>query len=329
MREKISSQRRELHIVLIDDDPCALRYEKIILSRLQNRNGCHVKVWGTIKLEDGIQKSLYDFHPADVVIIDMSLKERSKRNIFHEIKEVRSDIIIIGITSHIEKYLHPVKLPSQVRCILNKAKLNQELPRIIDAIYQEKTPRHRSSLEKEDNEPPLVCCDAEICQRLSCASIKTCRLYAIKRHKNSDLTAETEISNAMKDLTRNAKLRRNRSSTPLQKRSQRSDIFLRTANQRKRTHNLSACKPESHDLAETLKDMNAHDQPTLPSVPLTPTELKIVRLSVVGLKPCEVAKRLGISVGTVYSHRSHIMSKYQAKNWVDALLICQQKNGTG
>ncbi|WEV41702.1 response regulator transcription factor [Bifidobacterium sp. ESL0682] len=329
MEERRPSSWDELHIVVIDDDPCALHYEKTMLSHLQNRNGCHVRIWGTTKLEDGVQKCLYDFHPVDIVIIDMTLKERKDCDIFHELAKARSDIIVIGMTSHIGKYRHRTKQTSQMRCIVDKAQLNHELPRIIDAIYRERTPRHRSPEEQAiADRSPFIHCKPEACQPQLCLVPQTYCPCSPNRHHAA--TSERKPPAIATHISKPASQWQSQPSSSSQKNmSQQNKAVSLRNNRRKQVHDLAASAPTSHNLAAQHQNMQSEHQDRLISVPLTPTELQIVKFSILGLKPQQIAKRLGISASTVYSHRSHIKSKCHAKTWMDTLLICQQKNGTG
>ncbi|WEV67058.1 LuxR C-terminal-related transcriptional regulator [Bifidobacterium sp. ESL0769] len=329
MRKKKIPQRRELNIVIIEDDPLALNCERVYLNNLQNYNGFRLQVWGTVNLKDGLEKCAHDTHPADAVILELSLLERTKRNIPREIKRLRPDVVIIGIASHIERYTRPSAKSLQVRCVVSKDKLNHELPRIIDAIYREKTPRRR--LRAADGSKKRGSSSAqggkESSGQLSCSrGIPYCQTTVKRNDKPLNGFASSDKT---KNAAEFAALGRGRIPTPRNgKCSQRSEISLRESDQRKHNRDFSESRPKGHDLAAERNRMKAAKQRRLPVVPLTPMELRVVELSRKGLKPREVARQLGISVNTIYSHRNHIKGKCHTQTWTGALLVSQRANGT-
>jgi DNA-binding CsgD family transcriptional regulator len=49
---------------------------------------------------------------------------------------------------------------------------------------------------------------------------------------------------------------------------------------------------------------------------LTARETEVLKLMCVGLLPCQIAKRLGISIKTVMSHRHHMTRKTRSSSSV-------------
>ncbi|WEV73696.1 LuxR C-terminal-related transcriptional regulator [Bifidobacterium sp. ESL0798] len=320
-------QRRELSIVIIEDDLLALRYETELLNRLQNYDGFHLRVWGTIKLDAGLEKCAHDPHPADAVFLELSLLDKSNRNIANEIRQLRPDTIIIGITSHFENYPQSMAKSLQLHYIVSKVSLSRKLPKIVEAIYRRKRPRHLSAVHDEQSSPPSNGQNKETHSQLPYSYEKP---YCQGATKRSDKPLHgSRIPSKERNTTAFTPHRQNGIPTSRKrKRSQRSEISLSDANRAKHNRNLGRSKPVNHDLAADRHRMEAVNRISLPAVPLTPMELCVIRFTRKGLKPNQIAKQLGISVNTIYSHRSHIMAKCHAQTWSNAMFICQQANGT-
>ncbi|MDF7664254.1 LuxR C-terminal-related transcriptional regulator [Bifidobacterium sp. ESL0763] len=68
----------------------------------------------------------------------------------------------------------------------------------------------------------------------------------------------------------------------------------------------------------------------LSSVPLSPSEKRIMTLSLANYNPSEIASQLKIASSTIYSHRHTIKLKLRAHSWAEATHIYRQRlNGTG
>ncbi|WEV58669.1 LuxR C-terminal-related transcriptional regulator [Bifidobacterium sp. ESL0728] len=330
MGNKKSSQRRELSIIIIEDDPLALQCEKNLLNRLQNYNGFRLRVWGTFKPNTGLEKCAHDPHPADVVFLELSLLDKIGQNVTREIRELRPGIVIIGITSHIENYPQSMAKLLQLHRIVSKVKLYYELPYIIESVYRQKKPRRRVPVahDKESGPPPPGHSE-DIRSQLSCSYEEPYCQGTMECHSES--LNGYDGSNQSNDITALAPSRQNQSRTPRKrKRSQRSEVSLRDADEGEHRGILSESKPVNHDLAVERLKMEAANQANLPTVPITPMELRVIKLSRRGLKPAEVAEQLGVSVNTIYSHRSHIKAKCHTQIWHEVLTICgeQKRNGT-
>jgi DNA-binding NarL/FixJ family response regulator len=329
MKKERLPQARDLHIVVIDDDPCALHYETALLSFLQNRDGSHFKIWSTTKLEDGIQKCLYDIHPVDVVIFDMSLNNETGRDIPRELKKARPDIIVIGVTPHIKDYQLDAGRLSPLRCILDKAGLNHNLMRILNRIYQEKIIWNHPYTENRrlSNSPPSR--QATISSTLEQPNTDTFPSLSIQHHNSKISTAKSNIStNGLNSPTKKNPLQQ--SSTVSQRicsPRRRGEDHIQNAG-KEQSHNLSTFGPETLNLVQQMNKMNATSLVPSPAISLTPTETHVLKLSSIGLDPRDIAKRLGVSVNTIYSHRSHIMSKCDTRTWTDALSVCLLRTGT-
>ncbi|MCO6559302.1 MAG: DNA-binding response regulator [Bifidobacterium sp.] len=319
-----------MSIVIIEDDPLALNYETMFLKSLQNYNGFHLSVWGTVKLDKGIEKCTHDAHLADIVILELSLLDITNRNISREIKKPRPDVIIIGITSHTEKYPRSTVKSLQLYDIVNKHKLNCELPYVIERIYREKTPPRRSnSSHDEGASSPPAHSNVGIRNQLPGSDRNPYCQDSTKHHNRASDTSN--VSGKAESPAAVTQQRQNLTSTPRKRnRSQRSEIPLRNDNTRKHSGKLSESKPTSHDLAAAQRKMSHSNRPNLPTASLTRTELKVVDFSTRGMKPIEIADELGIEVDTIYSHRNHIKGKYHTHSWHEVLTIYgeQKKNGT-
>ncbi|MGW2817254.1 response regulator transcription factor [Streptomyces sp. NPDC001415] len=57
--------------------------------------------------------------------------------------------------------------------------------------------------------------------------------------------------------------------------------------------------------------------------PLTARETEVLQLTAEGLKPTEVARRLGLSLGTVRNYLTTVVTKLKARNRVDAIKIAR------
>lgn len=329
MKKERLPQARDLHIVVIDDDPCALHYETALLNFLQNRDRCHFKIWSTTKLEDGIQKCLYDIHPVDVVIFDMSLNDETGRDIPHELKKVRPDIIVIGITPHIKDYQLDTGRFSPLQCILDKADLNHNLLRILNRIYQEKIIWNHPYTENRrlSNSPPFS--QATIRSASEQPNTDAFPSLSTQHHNSKIPTAKSSISaNGSNSPTKKNPLQQS-STTPQRICSpqRREEDHIQNAG-KKQSHNLSTFGPETLNLVQQTNKVNATSLVPSPAISLTPTETHVLKLSSIGLDPRDIAKRLGVSVNTIYSHRSHIMSKCDTRTWADALSVCLLRSGT-
>lgn len=58
--------------------------------------------------------------------------------------------------------------------------------------------------------------------------------------------------------------------------------------------------------------------------PLTSRELEVLRLAAAGANPTEIAARLFLSAGTVRNYLTMIVTKFQARNRVDAIRIAKE-----
>ncbi|MBB2955289.1 DNA-binding NarL/FixJ family response regulator [Bifidobacterium commune] len=330
MNKERLPQSRDLHIAIIDDDPCALHYETALLSFLQNRNGCHFKIWSTTKLEDGIQKCLYDIHPVDVVIFDMSLNNETGRDIPRELKKARPDIIVIGITPHIKDYQLDTGRLSPLRCILDKADLNRNILRILNRLYQEKIIWNHPYTENRrlSNSPPTSH-QATIRSTSEQPNTDTFPSFSAQHHNAKISTAKSNISangpnsSTKKNPLQQAPTASQRICSP----QRRGEDHIQNAD-KEQSRNLSTFGPETLNLAQQMNKMNTTSLATSPAISLTPTETHVLKLSSIGLDPKDIAKRLGVSVNTIYSHRSHIMSKCDTRTWADALSVCLLRTGT-
>lgn len=353
MKEKLPPQRRELRIGIIDDDPCALEHEVGIVSRVQNRNGCHVNIWNTTKLDVGIHQCVYSLRRTDVVIIDISLVENAKETVLEEIKKAQPAIIIIGITAHIDRYVHTLVYLQHLHCIVDKATLNHELPSTIDAIYSEKTPRHRTSQAEpmrrtsatHQTDQMVSVRGAPATYRTSQETGRQHRQQNRKSHSHHHASAEGESANSPRGINRQKhdtdtnhnKFHQTHYSLSPNAAAQRSN---RDENGRNSERFAAEEKPDpiarenqcfiKHDLAKAQSAMIAHSSLNLKEIPLSPSELRVINLCSQGMETDEVAERLSISTNTVYSHRSHIMGKYHTHSWHEALTIYgeRKRNGT-
>ncbi|MDF7664564.1 helix-turn-helix transcriptional regulator [Bifidobacterium sp. ESL0745] len=352
MKEKSYPQRRELRIGIIDDDPCALEHEVGIVSRVQNRNGCHVNIWNTTKLDVGIHQCVYSLQRTDVVIIDISLVENAKETVLEEIKNAQPDIIIIGITAHIDRYVHTLVYLQHLHCIIDKATLNHELPSIVNAIYSEKTPRHRTgqaepmrrtSAAHQVNRTVSVR-GTPATYRASQETGRQRRQRNRKSHSPHHASAEGGSAGSPQGIngqkhdeaTNNNKFHQVRYSLNPNTAVQRSN---RDENGRNSERFAAEEKPDptglknqclmKHDLAKAQGTMVAHSSLNLKEIPLSPSELRVINLCSQGMETDEVAECLSISTNTVYSHRSHIMGKYHTHSWHEALTIYGERKHNG
>lgn len=330
MNKERLSQSRDLHIAIIDDDPCALHYETALLSFFQNRDGCHFKIWNTTKLEDGMQKCLYDMHPVDVVIFDMALNNETGRDIPRELKKARPDIIVIGITAHIKDYQLDTGRLSPLRCILDKADLNHNLLRILNRIYQEKIIwNHPYTENRRLSDSPPTSRQATI--RSASEQPNTDTFPSLStQHRNGKIPTTSNISeNGPNSSAQKNPLQQASTAAQRIRSSQRRwEDHIQNAG-KEQSGNLSTFGPGTLNLVQQPNKMNAVSLVQSPAISLTPTETHVLKLSSIGLDPRDIAKRLGVSINTIYSHRSHIMSKCDTRTWSDALSACLSRTGTG
>lgn len=73
---------------------------------------------------------------------------------------------------------------------------------------------------------------------------------------------------------------------------------------------------------ETYHQMQQEASPSL----LSQREINILRLYAIGKTTQEIAKQLGISIGTVQSHTSHAAHKLGVQHRFEAIRICQQQH---
>ncbi|WEV53322.1 response regulator transcription factor [Bifidobacterium sp. ESL0704] len=331
MKEQETSLRRELRIIIIDDDPCALEHEASIASRVQNRDGCHIKIWPTTKLDAGIHRCLYSLRHPDVVIIDLSMNNGIIEPIVKRIRDSRPDIILIGITAHLDSYIDSAAPRQCLRCIIDKAKLNQELPRKLKAIYHEKTSQSPTKpLEPKRTIPPSHCTNRQTTQRRKQRDRKSrdphCSSADDGSHQRQRTTAihndaayrHVRLVEQTKPATKaNTEIRR-------QAISDHPHDRIRSI-----SGNLRNNSPYGTHLATTQEAMTAALHFPQKALRLSPAELRVINLCSQGMQTDEVADHLSISSNTVYSHRSHIMGKYHTHSWHEALTIYEQRKRNG
>ncbi|WEV63708.1 LuxR C-terminal-related transcriptional regulator [Bifidobacterium sp. ESL0732] len=333
MEERKSSPRRELRIVIIDDDPCALEHEASIVSRIQNRDGCHIKIWPTTKPDAGLHRSLYSPLRSDVVIVDISMNKAVIEPIAEKIKNARPDIILIGITAHIDRYDDSETSRQYFNCIIDKAELNHALPAEIEAIYHEKIlhPPTRP-LEPKRTIPPSHCTNGQTTQRRKQRDRKSRDPHCSTGDDGDHSWQQTLITHKTADSRHgNIADQTTQLTNPnkgVQKRiphHDHHDHVLPTA-----VNLQSVGSSFNSDLAQTQEDMTVALRFQQKVLPLSPAELRVINLCSQGMETDEVADSLSISSNTVYSHRSHIMGKYHVHSWHEALIIYEErkKNGT-
>ncbi|WEV75073.1 response regulator transcription factor [Bifidobacterium sp. ESL0800] len=333
MEEAQSSPRRELRIVIIDDDPCALEHEASIVGSVQNRDGCHIKIWPTTKLDAGIHQCLYSPRQPDVLIIDLSVNSDIIEPTLKTIKDSRPDIILIGITAHINRHINSTASQQYLRCIINKAELNHALPAELKEIYHQKILHPPTQpLEPKRTIPPSHCTNRQTTQRRKQRERKS---HNPHRSANDDddpnrrqtrtthkgVASDPEHVACQTDQLTNP-------NTPIQQRiatqGRYGDALPASVNLQ------SADSSGDNDLVQTQERMTATLRFQQKPLPLSPAELRVINLCSQGMGTDEVAEHLSISSNTVYSHRSHIMGKYHTHSWHEALTIYEErtKNGT-
>jgi two-component system response regulator NreC len=91
------------------------------------------------------------------------------------------------------------------------------------------------------------------------------------------------------------------------------------------TNRLQVSMAQSY--ARTPGDaVQSDDDSVLPSSPLTPREIEVVRLLAEGRSNKEVASTLGVSTRTIESHRNHIMNKMGFESFSELIRFAVRSN---
>jgi len=91
------------------------------------------------------------------------------------------------------------------------------------------------------------------------------------------------------------------------------------------TNRLQVSMAQSY--ARTPGDaVQSDDDSVLPSSPLTPREIEVVRLLAEGRSNKEVASTLGVSTRTIESHRNHIMNKMNFSSFSELIRFAVRTN---
>lgn len=280
MKTFTPTQRITFRIGVVDEDPCAMRYISSLVQHMQNLNGCRLDIWQTTKPQKALHNCQFGMRPTDVMVLDMRLRE-----ITEDIKESNPEIAIIGTSTHVETTLKFLESPEDFRIIIDKSNIRQELPETLQAIYQDK------ALQIARNLAPLPAAarrhpPSHAASRLQRRGSPPDQPQITQNHIN--MTAKDNEAKAA--LPQSARMTATGESTP----------------------------PRRHSLRDQrLQHVNLH-RATLRAVPLSPSEKRIMTMSLADKTPSEIAEELKLSNSTIYSHRHSIRLKLHAKSWKQA-----------
>ncbi|WEV72750.1 LuxR C-terminal-related transcriptional regulator [Bifidobacterium sp. ESL0790] len=292
MKNYTSTQRTTFRIGVVDEDPCAMHYVSSLVQHLQNLNGCRLDIWQTTKPQKALHNCQFGTHPTDVVLLDMRLRE-----IAEDIKESNPEIAIIGMSMHVEPTLKFLEDPEDFYTVADKSNIRQELTKALHTIYQDRTLQAKRSPAP----PPAntrrhsTSHRSNYLQRLRAVPAES----QVARNLPNSTAADNEVAIT---LPKSGAMPDDGEPVPVLRRDFRSQ------------------GPQRVNLKRT----------TLRTVPLSPSEKRIMTMSLADKTPTEIAKELELSNSTVYSHRHSIRLKLHAETWEQAeTLYRKQLYGTG